>query len=298
VADVYTFDAGVGQFITVSLRSGEFDAFLRVTAPSGLVRENDDSGMGTDSQLSFLADEAGTWTVHASAYSGDDGYGDYVLTWSATAAGETRSITGRLSATTLKGQPYDSTTISLGSGDVLLQVSHGADDLVGLTAIGPDGRRWDSTVESGSATVQARGVPAGAWTIWVIGKDGSGVDNLEYTLTSVVSEGGEASVFDGTLEVTDMQLPMGEYADRYEVEIEDATDVFVELNSLAFDTFLIVETAGGAPLIRRNDDSEDGLGSALSFSADEVEGRTGTWTIWVTSYSRESTGDYVLRVVR
>ena len=72
VADSYTFEASIGQYLTVSLRSGEFDTYLRVVSPAGVERDNDDSGMGTDSQLSFVADETGTWTVYASAYS--EGY--------------------------------------------------------------------------------------------------------------------------------------------------------------------------------------------------------------------------------
>ncbi|NNF38495.1 MAG: hypothetical protein HKN71_07500 [Gemmatimonadetes bacterium] len=297
VADAYTFEVRVGEFVTASLRSGEFDTFLRVTSPSGVVRDNDDSGAGTDSQLSFLADEAGTWTVHASSY-GAEGYGAYVLTWSASAAGESSSRTGRLSRATPKGQPYDSVMVDLDGGNVLLQVSHGADAFIGVSAMDPEGRRWDSPFESGSAAINARAVPSGGWTVWIVGNEGSGVDNLEYTLTTVVSDGGSADVIDGSLDSGDTQLPLGEYADRIEIDVDDAVDLHFELSSETFDTYLVVETAGRAPLVRRNDDADEGFGSALSFTADEVEGRTGTWVVWVTSFSRGETGDYVLRVVR
>lgn len=302
VADAYTFSAEAGQFVTVALRSGEFDTFLRVVSPAGVVRENDDSGSGTDSRLSFLLDETGEWTVYAAAY-GADAFGSYVVTWTATPAGDSRTHPGRLSRQTPKGQPYDSATFDLGAGNVLFQVSNADEAFLTLSAVGPDGRRRDGTPDLGATTLEARGAPAGLWTVWVAGGPGgdefTGVEYLAYTLTAVVSEGGAAREIRGRLEDGDSELPLGEYADLVEIDVDGAGEVFIELQSADFDTFLAVETAGGAPLVRRNDDADGSLdASAVTFSAEEVAGRTGTWKIWVTSFSGGETGDYVLRVVR
>lgn len=299
VADSYTVDAESGQFITVSLRSGEFDTFLRVTSPSGVERENDDSGMGTDSEVSFVADESGTWTIYASGFGSAD-VGAYVVTWNVTAVGETETFTGRLSSMSPKGQPYDSTSVELETGTVILQLAHTSEAFLVLSAVAPDGRRWEGSPEPGSTTLTVPGAPAGTWTVWMAGDEGVGVENLSYTLTAIVGEGGSAEVLEGTLQEGDMQLPLGEYADRIEIEIDTPGEVFFDLSSAAFDTYLVVETAGSAPMVKRNDDAEGGSigASAVSFTPEEVAGRTGTWTVWVTSFSAGQTGPWTLRVVR
>lgn len=297
VADVVTFEAEVGHFVTVSLRSGAFDAFLRVVSPSGAIRENDDAGAGTDSELAFVADESGLWTVHVTAYQAES-FGAYTLTWTATPAGETRTVEGRLSRTSPKGQPWDSATVELGGGTVLWQLSTGGDAFLTLSARGPDGRRRMASPSMGSAILTVHGVPAGRWTVWVAGESDSGVDNLAYTLTAVVREGGEAQEIEGRLEEGDTRLPLGEYADVHEFEVGGDGEVVVQLASDDFDTFLVVETAGATPMVKRNDDAEDAPGSVVTFTADEVAGRSGLWRVWVTSYAPEETGDYVLRIVR
>lgn len=298
-ADPYTVEAEAGQFVTVSLRSGEFDTFLRVTSPSGVERENDDSGMGTDSELSFVVEEAGTWTIYASGFGASD-VGAYVVTWTVTASGEAETVAGRLSSVSPKGQPYDSTTLDLGAGTVILQLAHTSDAFLALSARAPDGRRWEAAPEAGATALRVPGAPAGSWTVWMAGNEGAGVENLSYTLTAIVGEGGSAEVVEGALESSDLQLPLGEYADRLEIEVGAVGEVVVELSSQAFDTFLVVETAGSTPIVKRNDDAEGaGFGSSsVTFEADEVEGRTGTWTIWVTSFSAGETGPWTLRVVR
>lgn len=126
------------------------------------------------------------------------------------------------------------------------------------------------------------------------------VENLAYTLSAVVLDGSPAEVIEGRLERTDPRLPLGEFTDRLEIEIEGDRPVVIDLASDDFDTFLVVETAGGAPIIKRNDDAEGGgiAMSSVSFSEEEVADRTGLWTVWVTSFSRDQVGDWTLRIVR
>ena len=304
VGDAYTFDAEAGQFVTVTLRSGEFDTFLRVESPTGVMRENDDSGGGTDSSLSFVIDESGTWTAKAAAFSSES-VGAYTLTWSATLAGDASSTSGRLSRTSPKGQPYDSTTVELGEGTVMMLVSSPAEGPLALVAVGPDGQRRVGTTNDGSGSnLTLYGAPAGEWTVWIGGDEGQGVDNVAYTLTTVVMEGGSSEAYEGRLDDGDLRLPLGEFADVIEIEVQDGEEIRFELTSPDFDTFLVVESAGGAPMVRRNDDAEMPLGemgfggSTVAFEASETTGRGGTWRIWITSFSAGATGDYVLRVIR
>jgi hypothetical protein len=77
--DSYTFTAGGGGNVVVTLRSADFDAYLTVTSPSQERFDDDDSGGGTDSRVEIPAAEAGVWSVMANAYrSGESG--DYTLT--------------------------------------------------------------------------------------------------------------------------------------------------------------------------------------------------------------------------
>ena len=304
LGDAYTFEAEAGQFVTVTLRSGEFDTFLRVESPSGVMRENDDSGGGTDSALSFVIDETGTWTAKAAAFS-PESEGAYTLTWSATSTGDARSRSGRLSRTSPKGQPYDSTAVELGAGTVMLLVSSPAEGPLTLVAIGPDGqRRMGASTDGSSSNLTLYGAPAGEWTVWIGGDEAQGVANAAYTLTTVVTEGGSSEAYEGRLGEGDLRLPLGEFADVIEIEVPDGQEIRFELNSLDFDTFLVVESAGGAPLLRRNDDAEIPTGemgfggSVLAFESAETTGRGGMWRVWVTSFTAGATGDYVLRVIR
>jgi hypothetical protein len=303
VGDAYTFEALAGQFVTVTLRSGEFDTFLRVESPAGVMRENDDAGGGTDSSLSFVIDEPGTWTARAAAFSAES-EGAYTLTWSATQTGETSSMQGRLSKMSPKGQPYDSATVELGQGTVMLIASNASEAPLALMTVGPDGERRVGTTDGSSSNLTLYGAPAGTWTVWIGGEGEQGLDNIAYTLTTVVLEGGSAESYEGRLEPGDLQLPLGEFADLIEIDVDEGEDILFELSSLEFDTFLVVESAGGAPMVRRNDDAETPLGemgfggSSLSFEASETSGRGGAWRIWVTSFSAGATGDYVLRVIR
>ncbi len=299
VGEQHTFEAETGQFVTVALRSGEFDAYLRVESPSGMRRENDDSGQGTDSEVSFVVDEAGVWTVTAAAY-GEGQFGSYVLTWSVTAAGEAQTLQGRLSAMSPKGQPYDSLTVDLDAGRVILQVTPSFESYLTVSALGPDGRRRTAFTDLGGATLTVSGVPAGPWQLWVVGEEGAGVDDLAYTLTAITTEGGRAEEIEGTLSSGDTRLPLGEYADLHRIDVSDAGDITIEVSSDDFDTFLVVETAGEAPIVKRNDDADDGgiRTSSVTFTAAELQGRTGTWHVWVTSFSADQTGDYLLRIIR
>ena len=77
--DSYTVELTAGTQLTVTLTSTDFDAYLTVFAPSGQAYSDDDGAGGTDSRVSTLASESGTWTIWANAFrSGESG--SYTLT--------------------------------------------------------------------------------------------------------------------------------------------------------------------------------------------------------------------------
>lgn len=79
--DQYTFDGEVGQQVTVTLESNEFDTYLAVVDDGGnLLAENDDSAPGTtNSEVTVTLPSAGTYLVIVNGYSTAD-QGAYTLT--------------------------------------------------------------------------------------------------------------------------------------------------------------------------------------------------------------------------
>ena len=71
-AAAYTFEAMEGEEVVVELRSEEFDTMLVVRSPSGEEYENDDFDE-TNSQVTFTAEETGTYEVFVRGFSGGSG---------------------------------------------------------------------------------------------------------------------------------------------------------------------------------------------------------------------------------
>ena len=96
----------------------------------------------------------------------------------------------------------------------------------------------------------------------------------------------------GTLQSGDEQLREGEYFDEYPIQARSGQTIIVDLRSGDFDTYLILESPGGSS--ERNDDfGEDTGHSHIEMVATEG----GTFSVVVTSFSSESTGDYILRLM-
>lgn len=77
--DQYTVEAAMGQWIEADLTADAFDTYLIVAAPSGAQEDNDDhEGSQRHSHLRVQAQEAGTWRVIVTSYSGEE-TGDYQL---------------------------------------------------------------------------------------------------------------------------------------------------------------------------------------------------------------------------
>lgn len=86
--DSYVLNAEAGQAIVLTMTSEEFDTYLAVVGPEDFMEFNDDSlGMGTDSQLSFIAPATGELTVMATSYA-IDMVGAYTLAAELTQAAD------------------------------------------------------------------------------------------------------------------------------------------------------------------------------------------------------------------
>jgi len=71
-AKLYALKCVAGRTYTINLRSGDFDAYLRLEDPAGkTVKEDDDSGGGPknqDARIIFKADKAGTYTIVCTSF--------------------------------------------------------------------------------------------------------------------------------------------------------------------------------------------------------------------------------------
>ncbi|MFK7985479.1 MAG: protein kinase [Sandaracinaceae bacterium] len=104
------------------------------------------------------------------------------------------------------------------------------------------------------------------------------------------NSGGPPQIVTGQLRPNDERDAQGKYIDRHSVSWT-AGQVRVDLDSADFDTYLQVISPSGR--VSSNDDRGDGsLNSTLMVAVTEP----GQWTIVVTSFSPNLTGDYTLRV--
>lgn len=295
--DRHVFDAGAGERVTVELASADFDAWLKVILPSGEELFDDDGAGGTDSKLTFLATESGPYDVVAAAF-GPGAGGAYEVRWSARPTEDFREHPGRLGGLTPKGQAYDSVDLRLNAGRILFQASSPSGAYLALALVDPDGNRRPAVGEGAPATLEVVAPAPGTWRAWVIGDEDA--VQAPYTLRTALLTDGRMEVVRGELAAGDERLPLGEYVDVHRVRLDGPGPVTIELISPDFDTYLAVRTAGPSPLVERNDDAPGGGGttSRVRFDADDVQGREGEWTIWVTSFSSDQTGRYEIRIVR
>ena len=71
---VWSFDGGAAQVVSVNASSPSFDTVVELRSSTGeILAENDDGGNGTDSQLTAVLPEDGTYQIWLTAYDNRDG---------------------------------------------------------------------------------------------------------------------------------------------------------------------------------------------------------------------------------
>ncbi len=119
----------------------------------------------------------------------------------------------------------------------------------------------------------------------------SALADLADELIDLLPAGQESGALSGTLTDTDDTLSGYGYADTYTFEGSSGQPLVVDLQSDAFDTYLLLRSPSGEEF--RNDDYEgDTSRSLLSMSLPE----TGTWEVVASSFMGEETGAYALQV--
>ncbi|HYE96098.1 MAG TPA: hypothetical protein VD962_07795 [Rubricoccaceae bacterium] len=96
----------------------------------------------------------------------------------------------------------------------------------------------------------------------------------------------------GVLEEGDPLRPGGHYYDAYTLNLQEGELMTVRMESQEFDTYLLVRSPSGQE--QYNDD----FGSTAVSQIDLLATEDGTWTVWATTFSAGSGGQYTLNMER
>lgn len=95
----------------------------------------------------------------------------------------------------------------------------------------------------------------------------------------------------GSLEITDAANDDGTRYDVYRIELEAATDVFLEMRSTEIDSYLYLFSEAGAVITRNDDASNRTLNARIEVLLDP-----GCYLVMATSAASVEFGDYVLEL--
>ena len=108
---------------------------------------------------------------------------------------------------------------------------------------------------------------------------------------TLLAQAGTPIVHRGALASGDQQLHSGEYYDSYEFQGRAGQRVVFDLTSTAFDPYLMVIAPSG-----HRDENDDYRGSKTQSRLELALEETGTYRVVVTSYTKDETGAYELRI--
>lgn len=313
---VYTRSLAAGSEVLIELSSAQFDTFLLVQSPDGVIFLNDDTGTSTGSYLSRLTIpvlSSGDYTIYVTSYAGGE-TGNYTLSITEHDIHFDEQVADTLSTddtTFSSGEYYHVYTYDLNAGDSIRVVMTSAEVDTYLFVTSPSGEAWVNDDFEGQTSISRLELTAdvsGIYELYAttaqVGETGS------YTL-AVASLGSQplptstaapsepiipgtpeaAPINRGTLSATDSQLDTGEYMDMYSLNVSSGGTLEVSLLSDSFHTYLAVMKPSGEVLIGEQLSAD---AARLVTTIDE----SGQWLIVVTSQSSGETGSYTLAVIR
>ena len=316
--DEYAFEGRRGQQATIDLRSSQFDPYLIVIDPADKHHENDDyAGANNRSLVSFELPADGRYRVLVTSYKKDES-GAYDLridlgtSGAATVAAGPRLERGRLQAgddTLRSGEYVDGFTFEGRPGQrVTLDVVSRDFDTY-LMLIPPRGqRRENDDVEGRPAhsVIEADLTEAGTYKVAVTSYEKGEQGSYELRMTFGTAGGATAAGGDGPgarprdvaalaygetangqLTADDQRLESGEYRDAFAFDGQSGDAIVIELQSSAFDPYLILVPPQGEQI--DNDDADgrqDMSRVALTLRA------SGRYRVLVTTYAGGKTGAY------
>ncbi|HYW06140.1 MAG TPA: hypothetical protein VE913_04235 [Longimicrobium sp.] len=291
----YRFQAVAGRPYLITLRSDDFDAYLRVARNVGgitdFLKENDDSGGETDARIRFQATTAGTYLLVAQAL-GEDETGSFTLqvteaprptTTGERAIGVGQPVTGRLADTDAVLEDDDSyydTYMLQGRAGQRLQIEMRSDSFDTYLNLGRmQGGEFvskstddDGMGEGTHSRMRVTLDEAGQYVLRAnsLGAGGMGPYTLVVTERAAqrpatpvaITLGSEAG---GSLDESDPELDDGSVYDYWSYRGRAGEGLTVTMSSDAFDTVVAVGRMvnGVFEEIGNNDDGPDGTNSQL-----------------------------------
>jgi hypothetical protein len=313
---VYTRSLAAGSEVLIELSSAQFDTFLLVQSPDGVIFLNDDTDAPAGSYLSRLTVpvlSSGDYTIYVTSYAGGE-TGTYTLSITEDNIHYHEQITDALSAndtTFTSGEYYHVYTYDLNAGDTIRVVMTSAEVDTYLFVTSPSGETWVNDDFEGQTSISRLELTAdvsGTYELYAttaqVGETGTytlavaplGVQPLP-TPAAAPSEPisigtpEAAPINRGTLSATDSQLDTGEYMDMYSLTVSSGGTLELSLLSDSFYTYLAVMKPSGEVLVAEQLSPD---AARLVTTIDE----SGQWLIVVTSQRPGETGSYTLAVIR
>ena len=315
-SDVYTFTGRSGEQVVIDLRSTEFDPYLFVRFPNGDQEDNDDyEGDATRSLLSLTLPDDGEYRITVTSYRPGE-TGSYNLRIEQSTAGGAvasgmRNERGTLGPgdATLRSGEYVDTHEFVGRPGQRVRVDLRSDDFdTYLILKDPNGEQQENDDFEGTSrsVIDADITESGTYRVLVTsyseGETGSytlAIDLGAGTAPTTASATRDVSTLDygatahGELEPSDGRLESGEYRDYYVFNGAAGDDVWIDMHSADFDTFLGLVSPAGETI--ENDDHD---GSTSHSRIQTTLAETGRYRVVATSYAADKTGQYTLSLQR
>ncbi|MFC1529764.1 hypothetical protein ACFL6R_03500, partial [Gemmatimonadota bacterium] len=313
-ADTYSLDGTIGEEVVIDLRSAEFDTYLRLVSPAGVIQYNDDyEGDQNRSLMNLTLEENGTHTVIVTSYAvGGSGAYDLLITKGIADDGMsgTQVENGSLSTSDEilpTGEYYDAYSFEAMPGQ-RVSIDLTADDFDTVLKLSGPGNfqtfndDWEG--DTRRSFIETDLTEGGVYTITVTSY--SIATTGEYQLTfGLSSTGGTASggaaeagqrdirrlaIFErlsGSLDTGDMTVEPGRYCDLFVFDGFAGQSISVEMTSSEFDTYLELVFPSESSVT--NDDFENST-SISRIDLDLQE--SGRYAVIATSYTSGASGSY------
>jgi peroxiredoxin len=284
--DTLTLTVEEGQLVVVDLSAEGFDAYLRVTLPSGVIVANDDN-QGTDSRVVFIPAQGGEAMIAVSSLLPNE-TGAYTLE---TSPFEVQSL--------VMGEPLTATCSMERRGTALLTVTEGEGIMLTLESDaeaafvminGPDGQRAGNMSYSGGS-VSAVYLPEESGPAPVSFAAGSmmGQGTFECTVTATPLEVDETLEFEGEPLEMSGAVEGGEGPVVISLTAPPRQRLQIDLMAGDFDAFLQVAGAGQS---LENDDGGYATNSRLTLWMPP----RGEVVLLASAYGGMGEGDWILQV--
>ena len=320
-ADIYVLNVTTTATVRIDMTSGVFDTYLLLANSNGddLGQDNDGGG-STNARMqlslgpgqyyilanSYAPGAFGAYTISVTAVGGTSGSGNGGgpggTTCSTTPISLNQQANGTLSTSSCRltdGSLANAHTLSLTSSttvqiemrssafDAYLILTDGTGNLITQDDDGAGGTnaRIVRTLAPGNYTIWANSASTGASGAYTLNVTGLTFNGGISCQSSPIGLGQTAS---GTLSQTDCKLDDGSYAHPHSLKVTSSATVQIDLRSSAFDAFVLLTDAGGAP-IANDDNSGGGTNARLVRTL-----AAGDYVVWANSKQANATGEYTL----